>query len=283
MSWRIQRKQDSVGSSSNERDPNPKRAKAAAGEPAAAAGAGPTKRKGKTDAAGKHPNKTGHETIDIAELLPGLLKSQLQLNQQVRQLQGISVTTFLLKAESALVVEAQLAGVNYDQQVREDGPGHPWGPPHPHIFMAAVEGLNKQLAADTEFEGKGELAVVVAALQKLEIGQVAELILYWQVRLCYVPLDKGKKDKNPKDEGAVKGGSDEGRQARVSFAFNPIPTITVPGLGVEGPQLSWTIKKVLVKALLACGAQEKQGPPPRGELERLMQAYLRRTQGQAVK
>lgn len=245
---------------------------------------GAEKEKGKDEADGSKrlPNrKRKPDSIELLDLLPGMLKNQLQINQHIRQLQGLSITTFLLKAESALVVEAQLAGLSYASQVKEDGPGHKWGPPHPHIFMASMEGLAKEVREHATYEHKAEFLTAVEAILQINMVQAADIVLYWQVKQCYQPPPRGADKTTNKAEEDLDAAEVDNKQARLSFAINPMMTTTVPGLAGEGPILAWKIKTLLMNALIGIGGNLKQGPPPRGELERLMQTLLKKVQGHA--
>jgi len=53
--------------------------------------------------------------------------------------------------------------------------------------------------------------------------------------------------------------------------------VDVDGLP-EGPSLAWLLRKATVEAMTAVGGERKLGPPPMAELERLVQAQLRKVQ-----
>jgi len=110
------------------------------------------------------------EDKSINQVFSLVMRSSCSHSQQLRQLMGNVLLTFLVPLKCLVVVAGLAEGVKYEAAVKEAGRTHKLGPPHGHITMAALEGVShipddKFLDPDRAF-----LLLVVKGLLERRLG-----------------------------------------------------------------------------------------------------------------
>lgn len=62
--------------------------------------------------------------MDFMTMLAALIESNFQASQQIRQIQGVCLPTWMLTQNYPLVKAAKEAGAIYDAAAKASGPGH---------------------------------------------------------------------------------------------------------------------------------------------------------------
>ena len=170
---------------------------------------------------------------------------------------GTSVITFLLDSSKASVVAGHEAGVEFNNEV-EAGNKANLAPPHVLIFLAFMEALMAELA-EVAFEGKTELQAYLA-----EVGAAGTSNLLEDLLLVFRLKDAFHREEDTAPQ-----------QTKIHFAIDPLPLAEPGSLAYRGPELAYKFKLWLVTALGKANGERKRGPPPRGVMERAIQAQLR--------
>lgn len=180
---------------------------------------------GEDAVAGEGGHGRHHQNIQL------LNKAVLQAHQQIRELNGVSLQTYLVPHASAPVAAALQAGVSYDKAVKQDGPGHQWGIPHPHILLAFFEAANDMglLLPD---DVARHLQDLISAINATDTQNLAQLFSHFRCKSAYSA------------EGQPK-------LAKITFALHTFNNLTVGQL--EGVQLAVAYYNVMTKILTAMG------------------------------
>ena len=128
----------------------------------------------------------------------------MQLENRVRELEGINLITLRLREGDALAVAGKQAGVAYGKAVRSN-PKHSLGPPHVHIWAAVMD---KIVEADVSKMDEGIVARVLAlrALKVLMNKQDIEGVANWVSSFRVSPMYAGKgEDKHMRMTYHLKG------------------------------------------------------------------------------
>ena len=221
------------------------------GVPAAATPVTRVRRRRRKAASDDDDETTNAGDNEVLNMLPAMLKSNLQISQQVRLLQGVCFRTWMLPQQHPVVKAAKAAGVTYDNAAKAAGPGHQLGPPHCHIAMAVFEALNKSLKEGVAREGSDGAGAVASWTRVFD-----EVLLKDQRQILRAVMLMTVKDNYSKDDALTK-------TARISMHINGNAGLLMSA--IEGT-LGWI------------SAEEKFGPPPRGALERVLETQLRQVQ-----
>lgn len=162
------------------------------------------------------------------------------------QLQGTSVLLLMNKSSTPSVV----------------GSGHSRGLPHSQMFVSFLEGLLRELA-NKEFDEKAEFGKLTGEIAKAPTSEEAiELVLHFRLKEVFVA-----------------GASDTQSMILVVLCLDPLPLSGF--IEQTEPQLVWRTKFLFAAAMRAAGPKMQYGQPPRGVMERALQAQLRRLQRKA--
>ena len=69
-----------------------------------------------------------------------------------------------------------------------------------------------------------------------------------------------------------------GDRAKITMAVDPLHPHQLDGIAETGVELATAIREQFHKAIVQCGGQRMNGQAPKGQLERLMEARLKRMQ-----
>lgn len=215
------------------------------------------------------------------EMLITMQKAQLQTMQIQRQLVGSEWDFRLVPAKSLEVRAAVKAGAEYDRIVSEkEIKPKLLGSPHIQIAKVVVEelGINEGGVHGTTSRTQAAVAVMKLLNKSFEQnpGLVGEVFLHFRVKMAYYDESSG--------EGEQK--------AKVNVKFNSMAITPLEEaawlekeakeLGVEefakGPVTMRDIRRAFLELLEESGGEVSAGAPPRGPLEKALQADLRKLQ-----
>ena len=205
------------------------------------------------------------------------IKATLQAQQQLRALSASLYTTWLCPAQSALAKAALAAGVAYDRETKSRGPGHALGSPHVHIWMAVADclAMNATLGA----EQRQFWQHLVAGFNTLGMEATGQMVKHFRVKTTY----NGSKNKNKSsgsgsNASSTQQKSDDASESRVLITLyvDPLIRLQVNGIPLKDTELASAIKYAVHLAVAASGGSMQSGQAPKGQLERLLEAQLRR-------
>ena len=207
----------------------------------------------------KKSNASGGEDlsqVDLITLLNVMLRCTLSNSYLIRQLTGSIWLTYLSMAEQPLLAALLEVGPRYDAQVREAGVGHGLSSPHLHVFMRMIEFLKDALDVDPLRRGR----LTWFWLHRIEPEEVAieelgNYVLHMRARRCH-----------------VKKGEEKEQEAILSFAISALATFETDGQ-------QWHLQECLETSLKDLAMTKKVGPPPRSDLERQLEGWLKRVKG----
>lgn len=189
---------------------------------------------------------------------PALLKAVLQVQQQMRAVNSMLLTTYLV---SGSYVSAGLsAGRTYAAEVERRGRHkHELGPPHPHIAAASIERMSQHPNSHPD------LKAAMEDINRMSVHEVALLIAHFQLKKITKGLDEGEGD----DEAM---GGQETSRYRLHMNFSAVAPLEILGQVPGGPKLHSLVTKSIAQI---GGAESKAGPAPRGRQERDVERLLR--------
>ena len=213
----------------------------------------PSKKRGKEQ---EHEDKMVKQLNgkDLTTMVTIMAKLLLQNTQTIRDISGVVWFTFIHLASSDFVKRTQEAGVKYAETVKGLGGTHTMGPPHVHKWLAAVEAtINHKQIIEKELLHKQIVQYHSNSLAGATIDQVAASVKFFKVK----PIFKGKDKKE--------------NEVRIHLA------LANHKLKTEEFEEGEDVDAVFVKAFLAIGMQQKLGPGPPGQMERLVQQWLEKS------
>lgn len=196
------------------------------------------------------------EAMDIEEVIKLLVKGQLILHQQIREITAGSWVTYECKMAEFIKAAAE-AGKDYSQEVKERGKGHKLGSPHIHTLLAALEA-----PLPTALEEKVGHQMKQLTMQLVQRGKayIVDHFYHFRVKEMY--------QKNGEGETRFK----------VEFGLNMFGQYDMEleseGSSVKGLSQAHHIYQLLDKMVTAAGGRKLSGPPPRGPIERQLSRYL---------
>ena len=204
----------------------------------------------------KKEKKGEDEDFGMNEVMVALAKLTLNNSQSLRSLAGCTLTTYLVPSDKAAVVSAQESSKTYDKAVREAGRGHLLGPPHLHVAGAFLE----VVAADLEFKAQYPQArgVVDQFLTKAKLDEevILECLSYFRVKKTFTKGDEESTDK-------------------VTFSVSPYGKF----FATEAPFSPIQLHSALCHACVFYEGVRKLGPPPKPEVERVVERLLAKLMG----
>ena len=189
--------------------------------------------------------------MDIKGLLVVLMKSSLNNSQLIRFVTGTIWTTFKSDMEHPVMKAMLEEATKYNEAVAAEGKGHTRGSPHVHIATAGVEGMVS--LEDLKTRHKDAMTAIKHRLFDQDEAchdSIASTFLHWRVKRLF----KKKDEEGP-------------RFAVLSFAVAAFAKI-------DGQE----VQCMLTDAFESIGWQRLLGPPPKGELERQLEAWLHKFQ-----
>ena len=183
-------------------------------------------------------------------LIGPMARLTLHLAQQMRQVEAHTRDSYQLPTSSALVSQCVAAGEAYFSKVKELGKGHGLGAPFLFVAQAGLETLKQNSVL---------LSQVYDQIERQGANEVYSVFTHFQVRTMY-----------------------DATQSLVKIGYQATSAITLVSLqdahpsAPSGPQLIAQVRSEVHRTLLQQGAQILLGAAPRGGLERIIQAGLRR-------
>ena len=87
---------------------------------------------------------------DQQALMSLVLKSILQQQQKMRDIEGVVFSVFIAPEEDEVIKAATRQGRLYSKKVEEMGKGHGLGPPHLFVMSAIIKTITKELKGQVE-------------------------------------------------------------------------------------------------------------------------------------
>ena len=198
------------------------------------------------------------EAMDIEEVIKLLVKGQLILHQQIREITAGSWVTYECKM-SEFIKAAVEAGRDYNQEVKERGKGHKLGSPHIHTLLAALEA-----PLPTTIDDKVGHQMKQLTSQLIQRGKtyIVDHFYHFRVKEMFQKTAEGEP------------------RYKVEFGLNMFGQydmdLEAEGLPVKGLSQAHHIYQLLDKTVVAAGGKKLSGPPPRGPIERQLSRFLAR-------
>ena len=170
----------------------------------------------------------------------------------MRELEGATLDTYMIKATPPLVTAAKEAGRDYAAAVEGKGGDHSFGPPYIHVWIGMANALKEMEEAKKLLPAYNVLCKHVEELEKLELDEACEL-----VRAC-----KAKAINNP--------GKKKDKEEMSRWHFRVEHSVTVPG---DDKQFL-SVDKAVRDLLRAMKIERKPGPPPPGPVEKSISKVL---------
>ena len=190
---------------------------------------------GEENAGGKKKLEGTKKNSELKGLLTLMLKSQLRMEQRVREIEGALMLTFVGKADDLLLNEVSCQTQAYQAKVKGQK-NHGLGPPHVYAFQGCIAGLVKHHEAGIGLKNLGEVQKLKTRLEEMSWTEVAEEVLIFRVSKVY---DKEK------------------RRITLMLAAHLRDTSKLMGTCLE--QVGW---------------EKKEGKAPPSHMERELQAFL---------
>ena len=172
---------------------------------------------------------------ELKSLLTLMLKSQLRMEQRMRDLEGASMLTFVGKADDLMLNEISCQTQAYQARVKGQK-DHGLGPPHVYAFQGCIAGLAKHHTAGIGMKNSGEITELMKRLEGWDWKEVLEEVLIFRVSKVY---DREKR--------------------RITLMVAP---------------QARSMGKLVGNCLEQIGWQKKEGRAPPSHMEREMQAFL---------
>lgn len=160
-----------------------------AGPSAAPAAAAPKEGASQAEAPAAQQQRRGREkATDMDEMVDVIARLVLALGLSVRELQGVVLTTVVMKKESPIVTATSEAGRAYHEQAAGKSPEeHGLGPPAPHVGITMMEAL---LAADaTPAALQAALRGILEELNQSGLESAMVMVKHCKIAECW---DKAK-------------------------------------------------------------------------------------------
>ena len=184
---------------------------------------------------GKKRLDSTKKNAELKGLLTLMMKSQLRMEQRVREIEGALMMTFVGKAEDLMLNEISCQTQAYQAKVKGQK-NHGLGPPHVYAFQGFIAGLVKHHEAGIGQKNLGEIQMLKAKLEDMKWEEVLEEVLVFRVSKVY---DKEK------------------RRITLMLAAHLRDTTKLVGACLE--QIGW---------------EKKEGKAPPSHMERELQAFL---------
>mmetsp|Transcript_150933 Transcript_150933/g.485040 ORF Transcript_150933/g.485040 Transcript_150933/m.485040 type:complete len:251 (-) Transcript_150933:51-803(-) len=232
----------------------------------------PRKRKGADELSIAEP-PIDQKDLDILTnkgALTLFLTSDLQCHKMLRAAFASLWAMCLCPGRTSIVDAAIAEGTKYDREVKSRGQGHGLGSPHTHIFLAVAAAPAGEAKLDED-----ERQFWKALDQSLdEDGQqaVVETIPHFKVKAACT--GKGKEEDKDEDEAEQQGDT-----YKITISIDPFHPHNVRGMELKGHAWAVQIRVHLNAALLKLGGEWRTGQPPKSQLERLLEARLKKLQG----
>lgn len=179
------------------------------------------------------------------DLIAPLAKLTLAMALQMRQFEAHLRDSYQLESSSDFIKMCNKAGDAYFEKVKELGKGHGLGAPYIYIAQAGMEVM--------ALNGKSTLIQRLLLRLEQEGPPMAHMVFtHFQVKLMY-------------DE----------TKSLIKVGYQGVSNLDI-GYAEKGPMLISNVRAEINKILVAMGAVQLLGPAPRGELERIVQAGVRR-------
>ena len=191
--------------------------------------------------AGKKKLDSTKKNSELNPLLTLMLKTQLRGEQRLRELEGITMMTFVGAASAGFLNEISCQTQAYQNKVKGKKGDHGLGPPHTYAFLGFIAGLVKHHANELGGKNLGEVKELMTKMEALSWQEVAELVGIFRVSKVY---DKDK------------------RRLTITLA---------PHLLAE--------RKLISGCLDQLGWQKKEGKAPASHMERELQSFLEELMG----
>ena len=114
---------------------------------------------------GKKKLDSTKKNAELKGLLTLMLKSQLRMEQRVREIEGALVQTFVGKAEDLLLNEVSCQTQAYQAKVKGQK-NHGLGPPHVYAFEGCIAGLAKHHEMGIGLKNAGEVQKLKASWRR---------------------------------------------------------------------------------------------------------------------
>lgn len=191
---------------------------------------------------------------------PALLKAVLQVQQQMRAVNSMLLTMYLVSGSLDYVSAGLSAGRTYAAEVERRGRHkHELGPPYPHIAAASIERMSQH---PNSHPG---LKAAMEDINKMSVHEVPLLIAHFQLKKITKGPDGGEGD----DEAM---GGQETSRCRLHMNFSAVAPLEILGQVPGGPKLHSLVTKSIAQI---GGAESNAGPAPRERQERDVERLLR--------
>ena len=230
---------------------------------------------------------------DLNSAIISMHKLTLRSAADLRKAKHILEDFWLVPLNSPAVKAGIEGGKHYGSQVREKGRGHGLGPPHLTVALYFLRALHDQVQATNLSEGtEGDTAWAEITLRNFLVEAYNEVygktvgtetFMEFKVAEAYTG--------NKKDEGLI---TEEpiGGQAKVIIAFNHNPLLQVALAPLKdkipeqkmkdfGAYQTSTLRMALGLLLHKIGGKKSDATGPKTQLERTVEANMRKLQGRA--
>ena len=197
-------------------------------------------KEGEGNAGGKKKLDSIKKNGELKAVLTLMLKTQLRGEQRLRELEGITMMTFVGAASAGFLNEVSCQTQTYQTRVKGKK-DHGLGPPHIYAFQGFLGGLERHHSNELGSKNLGELKELKKKTEEMTWKEVAEVVGIFKVSKVY---DKEKK--------------------RLTIAL-------APHLLAE--------RKLLSNCLDQLGWDKKEGKAPPSHMERELQSFLEELMG----
>lgn len=193
---------------------------------------------------------------DICLMVCLLAKLVLQNTQTIRELAACVWFTYIVSENTAFVEAIADTGKEYAKAVEGQGGNHGKGPPHVHKWTTAVQ----EIMNNEKIQENPKLLEKLKAYNQQKLvaaspAQVANSVPFFKLK----PIFKGKGKKSNEFK------------LHVSFAN---ASIDVPGELDMGSD-TYDVESIFLEAFETMGGfEQKVGPGPAGQMERLVQSWV---------
>ena len=185
--------------------------------------------------AGKKKLESVKKNGELRSLLTLMLKTQLRGEQRLRELEGITMMTFIGAADALFLNEMSCQTQAYQGKVKGNK-NHGLGPPHVYSFLGFIGGLEKLHSNELGGKNLKEIQELKKKMEEMTWQEVVEVVGIFKVSKVY---DKEKR--------------------RLTIAL-------APHMLAE--------RKLISNCLDQLGWQKKEGKAPPSHMERELQSFL---------
>ena len=200
------------------------------------------------------------EKIDMGKVVITMQKQILNNTQTLRMLIAGCMTTVLVPPSEESFRDGVATGPEYDRKVKAAGTNHNLGPPFAAVFLNMFEKLVEKHKGALSVEDRGFAEKLVKQMVADGHSFTTELVT---VCICKETFET----------------KDRPKQGRITIAYDVLSLAEVTYADERGPMLAYRLRRVTTKMLEHAGGTRLKGPPPRAQLERVLQLQLGKLSG----